>query len=286
MRLLAVPNWSFGRNRALLNRFRAILESAWVTTHFCESDVDHNRTVTAFSGEGEQVYEALLRLCDAAFDTIDLNAHVGVHPRIGALDVCPFVLLEGEQLEALALAEYAASKIASTYDVPVFLYEKTERGRHEADLPSLRKGGVGGLASRELQADFGPPHAHPRLGVVILGVRGFLIATNVNLAAADPAFAKALSGKARKLRAEGDERFLGVRSMGVALASKSQSQLSLNLTLPDLTPVDPIIEWAIQEAERAQIRVSDTELIGVIREKDVPTATRLKIKSEQIVRVA
>src|SRR5580658_1670894 len=168
MRLLAVPNWSFGRNQVLLRSFRDILESHALVIHYCAGDVDHNRTVTAFSGSEEAVGDALMDLCEVAFDVIDLNRHVGVHPRVGALDVCPFVLLEGDLLEALAMAERTASKIAAKFDLPVFLYEKSERGRHESDLPSLRRGGFGSLAGQELNPDFGPTHAHPRLGVAIV----------------------------------------------------------------------------------------------------------------------
>src|SRR5580658_8794069 len=172
MRLLAVPNWSFGRNRALLTNFRDALESSPVHTHFCESDVDHNRTVTAFSGSGPEVYETLLRLCAVAFDSIDLSHHVGVHPRIGALDVCPFVPLVGrndDRMEvtqtALALAERVGALIGGKYGVPVYLYEHSARSGRESTLPALRKGGFGGLLERTLNPDFGPAHAHPRLGV-------------------------------------------------------------------------------------------------------------------------
>lgn len=100
MQLLAVPNWSFGRNTPLLTKFKQVLDAGSVVNHYCESDIDHNRTVTAFSGEDSHVRDVLLELCEAAFSTIDLRRHVGVHPRVGALDVCPFVLLAGETWRA------------------------------------------------------------------------------------------------------------------------------------------------------------------------------------------
>lgn len=318
MRVLTVPNWSFGRNVDLLNRFWELLDDAEVEIHFLQSDVDHNRTVSAFSGESSSVFEVLEKLCELAFDRIDLNSHVGVHPRIGALDVCPFVLLprvvtrelstypgetsgEHEAYELspestqpdperaadarqlLAEVESFSAKIAGRFSLPVFLYEKSERGRHEADLPSLRKGGFGGLIGTELNPDFGPSRAHPQLGVTVVGVRDFLIALNINLGIADPAIARTIAREVRDLRSSGDHRFLGVRALGFPLASQGLSQVSLNLTLPDISEVDPIIEWVTAHAVSRGTRVTSTELIGVIRRRDLETATRLKIKDAQIV---
>jgi len=163
MRLLTVPNWSFGRNRALLRRFTALLDRPELTVHFLRSDIDHNRTITAFSGEEEHVLDALIQLTLEAFDSIDLNNHVGVHPRIGALDVCPFIPLERTDAHfdlANAIAERFAATVGGRFQVPVFLYEKSERGRGEGDLASLRKGGFGALLGRKIRPDFGPELAH------------------------------------------------------------------------------------------------------------------------------
>ena len=283
MRILTVPNWSFGRNRSLERQFREVLERHEVAIHFLQGDVDHNRTVSAFSGSSESVFEALMELCALAFDSIDLNRHMGVHPRIGALDVCPFVLLDGDLQDALALAERVGQQIGIRFHVPVFLYEKSERGRHETDLPSLRKGGFGGLSGRVLNSDFGPRQAHERLGLTVLGVRDFLLAINVDLSTSDLSFAKQIAAEIRGLREEGDPRFLGVRSLGFPLASREQSQVSLNLTLPDLTPVDPIVDWILYRLSELNLATTGTELIGVIREQDVPTATRLIIQPAQLV---
>ncbi len=286
MRLLTVPNWSFGRNKSLLRQFQDVLSQPEIQVHYCESDVDHNRTVTAFSGEPPALETVLAGLCALAFDVIDLNRHVGVHPRIGALDVCPFIpLRSGEAVfhQAHATAERVAALIAGRYGIPVFLYERSERGRHEADLPSLRRGGFGGLAGRALQPDFGPAAAHEQLGVTVLGVRDFLVAMNANLDTENVEVARQLAREIRDLRREGDERFLGVRALGFYLASRKLAQVSMNLTLPDLTPVDPVLEWIMERATSAGVRVAGTELIGVIRDKDVPTATRLPIKEPQVV---
>jgi len=284
VRLTTVPNWSFGRDRDLLRRMREVLEQSGARVHFAESDPDHNRTVTAFTDEASRLPEVLLRLCELAFDRIDLNRHVGVHPRIGALDVCPFVPLPGEPMEpAIALSLQFAERMAERFGVPVFLYEKSERGRHEAELPALRRGGFGALLGRKLNPDFGPDEAHPRLGVSVVGAREFLIAMNVNLDRPEPDVAKELARRIRSLRAEGDARFLGVRALGLPLASRGLSQVSMNLTMPDVTPVDPIVGWVRAEAARRGARVAGTELIGVIRKRDLPTAGTLKVRPEQVV---
>lgn len=286
MRLLAVPNWSFGPASGLLPSFRATLEALGVAIHYVQGDVDHNRTVTAFSGESDQVVEGLRRLMALAATSIDMNEHRGVHPRIGALDVCPIIPLTetaGGWLDVLATAEWLAQDLAARYDLPVFLYERSERGRHEGDLPTLRKGGFEGLFGRELVPDFGPPAPHPTLGATILGVRDFLIAFNIDLKSADPAVARAIARGLRDARQEGDTRLLGVRALGFPLASRGLSQVSLNVTLPDATAIDPIIAYVAAAAAERAIDVHGTELIGVIREKDLPTSTLLQVDPAQVV---
>lgn len=285
MRLLTVPNWSFGRDTELLRRCKSILDSApRLEVHYAAGDIDHNRTVTAFTGDSNIVFETLLALADTILQRIDLNRHVGVHPRIGALDVCPFVIYEQEDLDwAKVEVQHFAHQFAETFEVPVFLYEQSEQGRHESDLPTLRKGGFGGLHNKVLNPDYGPPTAHPRWGVTIMGVRSFLIAMNVNLRTTDVAIAKSIAREIRNLRSEGDERFLGVRALGFPLASQQLSQVSLNLTLPDITPVDPIIEWIEHRAYKAGILVENSELIGVIRQKDLSKSSKLPIDPRQVV---
>jgi glutamate formiminotransferase len=284
LRVLTVPNWSFGRNRDLKQRFDVLLGAADVNVHYCQGDPDHNRTVTAFSGEWEAVTDTIRGLAEPALATIDLNRHIGVHPRIGALDVCPFIVQQStDQAELIPLVERFAMEMADRWEVPIYLYEKSERGRHEADLPTLRKAGFGSLALRELNPDFGPSRPHPRLGVTVVGVRDFLIALNVNLGSQDIAAARAIAREIRDRRTEGDERFLGVRALGLPLASRQKVQVSMNMTLPDITQVDPIVDWVKERATKMRISIASTELIGVIRRQDLPTATWLHVKAAQIV---
>ncbi|MFW5697985.1 MAG: glutamate formiminotransferase, partial [Fimbriimonadaceae bacterium] len=235
MRVLTVPNWSFGRDKSLLREFRDELEGRPVVIHYVESDVDHNRTVSAFSGEQDVVADALFALAEMAFPSIDLNRHLGVHPRIGALDVCPFVPLkvlsdEEEAAEFVAWIERFAESLADRHGLPVYLYERSEKGRHSSELPELRKGGFGSLLAHELNPDFGPREAHPRLGATVSGWRDFLVAMNVNLREDRADMAKTLARKIRIMRNDGDERFLGVRALGLMLATRGESQVSMNLT--------------------------------------------------------
>ena len=285
-----MPNWSFGRDRRLLAECRDVLASLALKVHYCESDVDHNRTVTAFSGDLDLVEKGFFLLSDMILPGIDLNRHAGVHPRIGGLDVCPIIALDPPKtkLRAQKLRDWVeslASQFAVKFDVPVFLYEKSEKGRHESELPALRKGGFGGLLDREIEPDFGPRRTHPQLGATIMGWRDFLVAVNVNLNTVDSDAAKRIAYKIRELRADGDERMLGVRAFGFSLASREMSQVSLNLNLPDLTPLDPVLEFVASMADAMGVDVANNELVGVIRDTDLPNATRINPREDQIVHI-
>jgi glutamate formiminotransferase len=280
VRLLAVPNWSEGRDADTLAQMRSALRTHGATVHFDEADEDHNRIVTAFSGEAEIVRDTLFAVAKVALERIDMRSHEGVHPRIGALDVCPFIVLEGNLQDALDFANEIASELARNYAIPIFLYEHSETGKHASDLPSLRRGQFEGLTGRELNADHGPSHANPKLGATVLGVRDWLIAMNVNLAEGRLTEARAIAGEMRVQRDMGDSRFAGVRALGLPLNRRRLTQVSMNLTKPNEVTPDKIIDWIDQREN-----VVETQLIGVIRELDLPGATRLPIRQEQIVRV-
>jgi glutamate formiminotransferase len=260
----------------------ALLERGLIV-HYAKGDLDHNRTVTAFSGEFVALKDGLMAIAELALDRIDLQRHVGVHPRIGALDVCPFVSLDDQTQALIPLVDEFAQELAERYSLPVYLYEKSERGRHEADLPTLRKGGFGSLLERQLDPDYGPLRANPRLGVTVVGVRDFLIALNVNFDSIHPSVAKGIARQIRDLREEGDPRFLGVRALGFLLTSRDMIQVSLNITLPNLTPIDPIVEFIRYEAACMGVQFAGTELIGVIRPRDLEGMTTIRFKPEQVV---
>ena len=284
MHLLTVPNWSFGRSAALHRAFADALGRYPITVHYLRGDVDHNRTVSAFSGGSESVAAALLELAERAFAAIDLRQHDGAHPRIGALDVLPFVCERPEDRpEALVFAERFGRTLAERFELPVVLYERSERGRHEGDLPTLRKGGFKGLAGRDLRPDFGPVEAHPRLGATVVGVRDPLVALNVDLRHPMATVAKTIAREIRERRAAGDEAFLGVRALGLSLPSREMSQVSLNVTLPDLTPLDPLVEWIEARALALGVASAGPELIGVLPRGCVAGATRVPYESSQVV---
>lgn len=287
IRTLVVPNWSFGRDKDLLEKFEEILTDEAIEVHYLKSDIDHNRTVSAFSGPFDLVQEKLLQLADEALDRIDLQRHMGVHPRIGALDVCPFLNLQPlnkpQNAQFKESVEEFASKLSERFSLPVYLYEKSERGRHEATLPQLRKGGFGTLITKELDPDFGPNQAHPHLGASVVGWRDWLIAFNLEMHPEALLVAKGIARKIREQRQEGDSRLLGVRALAFPLTSRNLCQVSFNLTLPDLTPVDPIVEYVAQLATANGFTVTGSELIGVINKRHIEEATFLPINPKQIV---
>jgi glutamate formiminotransferase len=284
VKILTVPNWSFGRDNGLLRLCRDYLETQAVEIHYVEGDVDHNRTVTGFSGEANAVGEALIGLADLILPSVDLNRHIGCHPRIGALDVCPFVPYDSLDGPALnAWIDGFAPQFSERFSLPIFLYERSEKGRHSGALPALRKAGFGGLLASELDTDFGPRRAHPEWGATVMGWRDFLVAVNLNLKEERAVVASNLAARIRSRRRDGDLQFKGVRALGFMLPSRGQSQLSLNLTQPNETYVDQVMQWGFDAARVLGIEVADTELIGVIRVRDMEHAMLLEPKREQIV---
>ncbi len=278
MRLLCVPNWSFCDHPDLESAFRDVFGSYPVKLHYIAGDVDHNRTVTAFSGDASFVQAVLFELANLALPLIDLRTHRGVHPRIGALDVCPFIVLD-HSIPDQSFVDETASFVASKFGLPIYFYEHSEKGRHEADLPTLRKGQFEGMEGKALFPDYGPSERHPRLGATVMGFRDFLIAMNVFVTFGSRPIAKEI----RQLRAQGDDRFLGVRALGLTLSHRGCEQVSMNLSMPDQTFVDPIIHWISEKAGMLGARVTGTELIGVIREKDCGQATSLLIHPDQVI---
>lgn len=286
MRLVCVPNWSFGRERNLVRQTCDLLEQLDVTCHFCEADIDHNRTVTAFSGDQESVFHALDELCKLILPAIDLQRHRGVHPRIGGLDVCPFTPYpapaEKDRAALLDRIDRFAKEFGEMYQVPVFCYELSSKGKAKL-LPALRKGGFGGLLDRELASDFGPTVAHQHLGASVVGWRDPLIALNVNFPSADTGTVERIAHKIRNLRREGDREFDGVRALGLHLPSQELVQVSINVTKPDVTTLDPILNMVDEMASRFGLPQGYIQLIGVIRDVDVEHSAKIVFRQEQVL---
>lgn len=287
MKVLAVPNWSIGRERTIVRQMRDLLDEQDVTVHYCSADIDHNRTVTAFSGSQLLVKKALFKLAELTLPAIDLKRHTGVHPRMGGLDVCPFIPLP-EPVGELALefkewVELVADEFAAEFKIPVYLYEKSERGLHARDLPHLRSGGFGGLQEKVLSPDFGPEFAHPHLGATVMGWRDFLVALNVNFQDPNKDAVERIAYKIRQLRRQNDPRFIGVRALGFLLPARDLVQVSLNITQPDLTPIDPILEFIEEMASRFGLKDGYPELIGVIRDIDIERSVKIGFRREQVI---
>jgi glutamate formiminotransferase len=279
--MLSIPNWSEGRHPNIGQLAREAIAAAGAQIHFSDPDPDHNRLVTAFSGSREAVRNALFRLCDAILPLIDLNHHTGAHPRIGALDVCPFVLQEQDAIseaEAVRYVDGIAAEFAEKYQIPVLLYEKSERGRHAKDLPTLRKGGFEAARDREIPADFGPNRAHPKWGVTIMGLRDPLLAVNAIVPMDQYELARSLARIIRTTR-DTDPRFRGIRAIATQLPTQSIAQVSMNFTKPDETSVNEVIEWLVSRGAKV-LRV---ELIGVVRASDLAKGGVLDYRPEQIV---
>ena len=252
-----VPNFSEGRDPA---KVRAIVDSIQsvpgVLMLGWESDEDHNRSVVTFAGEPEAVLEGAIRGVGRAAELIDLTQHQGVHPRVGAADVVPFVPLHRQTMEdCIAIAHRAGKQIWQRFGVPVYFYESAARDPNRRRLEKVRRRGFDGKPP-----DVGDIATHPTAGASVVGARGFLIAFNVNLATPDPAIAQAIAAKIR----ESSGGFPFVKAMGRHLPSRDCAQISMNLTNFAETPLDQLYAAICEEAARLGTAVRSTQLIGFV----------------------
>jgi glutamate formiminotransferase len=259
--LESVPNFSEGRDGVVIGllgteiaRFAKLLD--------VHADPDHNRSVFTFAGNEEQIVDALLASIAVAQERIDLRAHDGVHPRIGAADVVPVVAVKREDAElARETARLAAERIGAELGLPVFLYGEIGEGRGPA---FFRRGGPEELQRRidsdELAPDYGPTRLHPSAGGVIVGARRPLIAFNVNLAHADVEAAKAI---ARAVR-ERDGGFPGVRALGLDLPLAGHAQISMNVEDWEASALHDIVAAIEREADVRGVELAGAELVGLM----------------------
>jgi glutamate formiminotransferase len=265
-----VPNFSEGRDpEKVLRLAEAIRSSGGVALLDVHSDPDHNRSVITFAGSPEAVLEAAVRAAGAAVELIDLTRHQGVHPRIGALDVLPFVPLEGVGLEECAsLAVRAAEEIWRRHRVPAYLYEAAARRPDRKNLAAIRRGQFERLREEALtnpnrRPDVGGPGLHPTAGAVAVGARKILIAFNIQLATADVEVARRIAARIRAASGGLPE----VKAMGVYLASRRQAQVSMNLTDFEITPPWRVYLAVQEEAAREGVTIAGAELIGLAPRK-------------------
>ncbi len=277
-RILAVPNWSFFDPQLCLG-VRDILAGLPLQIHYVQGDVDHQRTVTAFSGRQDDVFEAMNLVAIHLLPNINLESQRGVHPRVGALDVAPFVLLDGSERELILATNQWADDFSFRFEIPVHLYEKSASPGMEHRLPYLR----GQVGHTEQLPDFGSLE-HRQFGTTIVGVRDFLLAANLNLATDDIKAVRATAKELRFQRDRGRTELIGLRALGFELKSRNMTQLSLNFTNPDATTFDAVFGIASDLLIEEPIFVAETELIGVIRERDLACATQLSYDPSQVVR--
>lgn len=261
-RLLAVPNVSEGRDDATIDALHDVLVAApGVALLDVHRDPDHNRSVFSLTGEPGTLAPALLALARTAVERIDLRAHEGVHPHVGALDVAPIVHRSpADRGAACAEALVLGDLLARELGLPVLLYGALAQGRTRAEL---RRGGPGALARRiasgEVQPDFGPPHAHPTAGATLAAARPPLVAFNVTLA--PPASLEQAVEIAARIREGGAEGLPGLRAIGLRLERQREIQISMNVERPDLTPLRDVIAAIARHAPPAA-----AELVGLAPE--------------------
>lgn len=261
-----VPNFSEGRDRAVME---AILEPFRTTPEVklldYSNDEDHNRMVVTLVGEPQAVKTAVIAATKIAITKIDLNKHQGQHPRMGAVDVIPFIPIRNVSLEeAVELSKEVGKVIGEEIGIPVFLYEKSATSPDRENLAKIRKGEFEGMAEKikdpAWHPDFGPAERHATAGTVAVGARMPLVAYNVNLNTSDLSIADAIAKKVRFIG--GGLRFC--KAMGVELTDRHITQVSMNLTDYTKTAVYRAHELIRIEARRYGVEIVGAEIVGLV----------------------
>ncbi|MEN6593362.1 MAG: glutamate formimidoyltransferase [Clostridiaceae bacterium] len=260
-----VPNISSADPALVAEAANVIRSTPGVTLLDTSSDTSHNRSVITFVGDAAGVEEAAVKLAKFAAEHIDLTKHKGEHPRMGAVDVIPFIPIRDVTMsECVALSKRAAERIWKEAGIPVFLYEASASAPHRENLASIRKGQFEGMAEKVLQPewepDFGGRTVHPTAGVVAVGARAPLIAFNINLSTSDVSVADKI---ARVVRFSGGGLSC-VKAIGVLLKERNVAQVSINMTNYCATPLYRVLEFVRFEAARYGVSVIGTEVVGLL----------------------
>lgn len=260
-----VPNISEGRRAEVLEACANAIQEGGARLLDVKPDASHNRTVFTFAGDAAQVRASVLALFGAALPLIDLRQHSGEHPRMGAVDVVPFIPIEGATMsDCVALAADVAAEVARRHGLPIFLYEEAARTPARRNLEDIRRGEFEGLAAKlrqpEWTPDFGPAVPHVSAGASVIGARMPLIAYNINLATNRLEVARRIAAAVR--HSSGGLRF--VKAMGIALADRGIVQVSMNLTNFEKTPIFRVFELVKREAARDGVAILESEIIGLV----------------------
>ena len=260
-----IPNVSEGRRTDVIDACTAAIVATGAHLLDVKPDATHNRTVFTFAGAPAAVEAGALALFDTALAHIDLRHHHGEHPRLGAVDVTPFVPIEGATMaDCVVIAKRVAEAVAARHQLPVYLYEEAAASPARRNLEDIRRGEFEGLAAKmqkpEWAPDFGPATPHASAGASVVGARMPLIAYNINLATNRLDVAKKIATAIRQ--SSGGLRF--VKAMGLELADRGIVQVSMNLTNYEKTPIFRVFEMVKREAERYGVQVLESEIVGLI----------------------
>jgi glutamate formiminotransferase / 5-formyltetrahydrofolate cyclo-ligase len=262
--LVGVPNFSEGHNERIIGALEATLaaQARVLNRHF---DAQHNRSVYTIAAEPEKLVEALFASAEHALELIDLRRYRGLHPHIGALDVCPVVWqTEDRHDDAVAAAREVADRIASL-GVPVFFYGELASSPERRERAYFRQGGPAELARRmgagELKPDLGPGEPHPTAGATLVSAREPLVAFNVELDTPNPEIARAIAAELR----EADGGLIGVRALGLPREGE-RTQVSMNIHDPQAVPLAKVIEEITRLAAAHGVTPVEAELVGLLPE--------------------
>lgn len=268
-----VPNFSEGRQPTVIQGIaQAIRSVGGVQLLNIDPNEAANRTVYTFVGSPQAVSEAAYQAIAFAAQHIDMSTQSGVHPRIGACDVCPFIPIQGISAEELVpQVDALAQRVAENLNIPIFCYEQsTKKGDYRSRLEQIRKGEYEGLAQKlqlaDWQPDFGLAHFNPQSGATVMGVRNFLIAYNVNLETKDLSIAKKIAATIRTSGGEGRKRgvFPNLKAIGWYVDEFDKVQISTNITDYHTTPLYAVYEAVEEFAVQLGTRVTGSELVGLI----------------------
>ena len=279
----AVPNISEGQRPLVLNKLAtAVQQVKHVRLLDLSSDISHNRSVLTLLGCPESVLQALTNLYAITTSGIDLRIHRGVHPRIGAIDVVPFIPIRNASMDdCKQLARQLAADVASRFDIPIYLYEEAATQPERKALENIRRGQFEGLTQKmkddRWAPDFGPLRPHPSAGASAIGAREPLIAFNVNLKTENLTIARQIAANIRARNGG----LAHVKALGFALTHRSLVQVSVNLTNYRITSLFRVFSTIEMEAKKLQVEVVDSEIVGLVPKEAISEGTiqRLRLKS-------
>jgi glutamate formiminotransferase / 5-formyltetrahydrofolate cyclo-ligase len=275
-----VPNVSEGRRQDVVDALAVAIRSVrGVRLLDRSSDGTHNRSVLTLAGSADAVTHAVLRLVDVAIGAIDLRTHTGAHPRLGAVDVVPFIPISGVSMaDCVHLARTTAAEVAARFDLPVFLYEEAASTSARRNLADIRRGEFEGLAAKmaspEWAPDYGPSRPHPSAGATVIGARAPLVAFNINLATDRVETAKSIAAAVRQ--SSGGLPF--VKAIGLALDERGLVQVSMNLTNFEQTSIARVFDAVRQEAERRGTTIVESEIVGLVPAAALPPAPQRSLR--------